>query len=393
MAQTHNTYLSKADSLFEAGQRKAAQTFYQKAAAEGSAEAHFALGYRYVISREGRRYHYVQAARQGHEKALGNALELLLFRSASLTKTEPKRALDLYHQAKKANPDLELYNEAETVKIMKMAAATADFDGTAFRQKFKFDSTILSKMYGIWQLAEKASLPGSNFGKPNPKLVLSLVVRGSIVPAEKMGAIKEVYKNYKNGTVKPFHICEYITSGSGMAFCASRANIDDRKQRLAKLDSLKQILGTTIAPLLQKAYSKAVAFIEAKAVLEEYHGGSGRRAWILSSEMEQKHQFLALIDSIQNGFKPPNLSFSKTDHKLNKAYQKALGVLNYDERPFQYFTKPKDLRKVQRLWIPFRDAAANAFHAMQPEVKLNAWKAWLTKQRIEQLRQIPGMKE
>lgn len=69
----------------------------------------------------------------------------------------------------------------------------------------------------------------------------------------------------------------------------------------------------------------------------------------------KSQQYLSLIDSVMNGFEPhPNSSFFKGDQELNWAYKKALRVLAKDDQPFQYFTKPSDLRAVQRLWVPYR---------------------------------------
>lgn len=241
IAQHHNTYLAKADSLYEAGQSQTAKTFYQKAAEQGNAKAHFALAYRYILSRKNRLFHYVQAAKKGHAKALDYALELLLFRSASLTKTDPQRALNLYRQAKKANPNLEIYDETEKVKVMKMSVGTAGFDGNTFIQKNDVDTTDLTQIFAIWQLAEKASRPGANFGIPDPQVVLALVVRGWLAPSSKMAAIESVYEDYKKGVVKPFYICEFADSGAGITFCANRVAKIAEKKRQVQLDSLKQI--------------------------------------------------------------------------------------------------------------------------------------------------------
>src|SRR5699024_9036114 len=157
-------------------------------------------------------------------EALEKVLDELLIRANGLTEVEPQRALDLYCKAKKANPNLNLFNEQQTAKTLKQSALTADFNAQHFIDKY---DVTKSEADSPWKLAEEASCPGGRFGKPDPKVVLALVVRGGFAPAARMAAVDSVYQHYQNGIVKPFNICDYVTSGYGMSFCASRDNKED----------------------------------------------------------------------------------------------------------------------------------------------------------------------
>src|SRR5699024_4473770 len=235
-AQQAKENLAKADSLYEVGQKKKARNLYERAANEGSADAHFALAYKYPLSKQQRIDHFATAAKEGHGEALEKVLDELLFRANGLTEVEPQRALDLYCKAKKANPNLNLFNEQQTAKTLKQSALTADFNAQHFIDKY---DVTKSEADSPWKLAEEASCPGGRFGKPDPKVVLALVVRGGFAPAARMAAVDSVYQHYQNGIVKPFNICDYVTSGYGMSFCASRDNKEDSSLRQARLDSLK----------------------------------------------------------------------------------------------------------------------------------------------------------
>jgi uncharacterized protein YecT (DUF1311 family) len=394
-AQQYRRHLAKADSLYQAEEKEQARWWYNKAAKEGSANAHYAIAYKYVTSPKERIYHYAEAAKKGHEKALNGVLDALLFRANSLTLTDPQRALDLYHQAREANPGLHLSDEETKVRVMKESAVTENFDAEDFMKKYNITPKETDQHpFWIWKLAEEVSRPGGRFGTPDPKFLLALVVRGGFAPASKETAIDSVYRDYKKGIVRLFNICDYVTSGYGGSFCARRADEEDSSLRQRVLDSLKTNMNLQPAKLLNKTYQAASAFIDAKAEQEEQHSGSGRGAWITQSKMKQKHQFISLIDSVMNGFEPsPNQSFKQADRTLNKTYKKALKVLSREDQPFQYFTRPRDLREVQRLWIPCRDQAATLFHAINKDVDESTWKAWLTERRIVQLREIPGMEK
>jgi uncharacterized protein YecT (DUF1311 family) len=383
--QEYEEYVSEADKLYKSGNREAAKELYVKAAEKGSAEAHFALAYKYVMTPEELFYHYSEAAKKGHAKALDSALEHLLFRANSL-KADPQKAMDLYDEAKKANPSLSLYDEANAIKLLKMCVEPKGFDGEKFMKKYGLeDKGEQNQDYYVWELAEEASR-GGRFGKPDPELVLNLVIRGGMVPAELRLAVEKVHANWKNGIIEEFDICDYITSGIGQGYCASRANDGEENEREIQISTLKDKLGGDAEPLLNRAYGSAVRFIESKASNEEGHGGSGRAAWIVMSEMEQKNQYLALIETIRAGFLPvPEHSFAKADQQLNEMVRHVLHELQKKAEEDYCPVTPDGVRAVQRLWIPYRDASVELFVRINPAIDENVWKSWLTEKRIQEL--------
>jgi hypothetical protein len=378
-------YLLKADSCYEAGNQEAAKALYLNAAQQGSAEAHFALAYKYDLPPDEHLYHYIEAAKKGHAEALGYALDLLLFRANSLRIADPQKALDLYYQAKKANPGLSLYDEENVVKIMKMCAEPKGFDTEKFMKKYGIED---EDGYSTWELAEEASR-GGRFGKPDPALVFNLVIRGGVVPAELMLAVEEVYSNWKNGIVKEFNICDYVTSGLGQTYCASIASSKADSIRQQKISLLKQKLGGVAEQLLDKAFTAAFEFIELKVTTEAGHEGTGLAAVILSSEREQKDQFVEWIEKIQSGFVPsPGNPLVKADQKLNETYRKVLRQIQANAEEVNYPFTQDDIKTVQRLWIPYRDVSVNLFVHINPAIDKNIWLSWLTEIRVKELQSI-----
>lgn len=384
--QEYEKYLLEANKIYESGDKEAAKRLYLKAANKGSAEAHFALAYKYIVTPEESVYHLSEAAKKGHSEALDHALDKLLFRANSLRKTDPQGALGLYYKAKKANPGINIHNEEDTLKVMKMCAEPKGFDAEKFMKKYGVEDE--DEPYHVWELAEEASR-GGRFGKPDPELIFNLVIRGAEAPAEFMFAVEEAYNNWKNGVVKKFNICDYVSSGWGLGYCASKANDKNKKERDAKLNKLKERLGGDSEQLLNKAYDSAVKFIELKARNEEGHGGSGRVAWMLGSEMEQKNQYLNLIEKINEGFIPSSgNSFEKADKKLNETYQKVINELEKKAEKEKYFSTQDDIRAVQRLWIPYRDSSVKLFVKINPSIDKNKWNTWFTEIRTKQLKEI-----
>ena len=104
--------------------------------------------------------------------------------------------------------------------------------------------------------------------------------------------------------------------------------------------------------------------------------------------MEQKNAYLDLVEKVQSGYKPsPKNSFVEADRKLNETYKKVMGDLK--KRADDYnVPRVDDVRAVQRLWIPYRDASAKLFSTISPSVSEDIWKCWLTEVREKQLKDI-----
>ena len=381
--------VAQADKLFLSGKGEGAKALYLKAAGMGSAEAHYSLALRYSLPRKEEIHHYSEAAKRGHEAALRAALVNLLFQADSLTDTDPEGALNLYLEAKKANPKVSLWGDNErALRVMKMCIEPKGFDGREFIRKYKIDEKEMNRVsyreYYIWELAEEASR-GGRFGKPDPGLVLNLVIRGGSVPAEFMSAVEETYRNWKKGTAKKFDICKHVTSGYSAGYCAIRETDENEEKEDAKLTKLRARLPKNSRRLLDKAYGSAVAFFEEKAGCEEGHGGSGRLASVLASQTEQKDQYIALVEKVRKNFKPsPKEALDVSDRKLNKAYQEVMGAVKMDDTPPGVPT-PEEIKTVQRLWIAYRDASVRLFVSINPSIDEKTWKNWFTEKRVEEL--------
>lgn len=378
--------LESAEKLYQAGNKEAAKLHYIQAAKLGSAEAHFAIAYYYVVSKDESIYHFAEAAKLGHEKALEYTLDNLFFRADSLTLANPQKALEIYEQAKQNNPALKLYHEEEIIKTLKMSIEPGDFDALAFIKKYNLPKDN-NELYSVWSLAEEAS-KGGRFGEPSPKLILQLVSRGGFVPTELQSAVKETYDNWKHGIVKEFNICDHITSGAGQGFCAARAEHAIQQQQELKLAQIAKNFDKPTQELFKTAHLAANRFINAKALNEEKHEGSGRDAWIIESRMNQEAEYLALIEKIIQGFNPTvQDDYKHADQKLNTTYSKVCEQLKQNTKNNE-LPKPQDIRAVQRLWLTYRDYSAQLFSAINPTISQELWKTWLTEIREKQLKNI-----
>jgi uncharacterized protein YecT (DUF1311 family) len=387
--QSSQDYVAMADKAFKAGKKEDAKNLYLKAAAMNNGDAHFAIAYKFIVTDDESVYHFSVAAKLGNAEALGYALDELFFRAGSLTRASPEKAYALYQQAKKNNPSMKIYDEEEMISTIKKALEPGPFDATHFIKKYKITDEELADEYGVWELAQQASR-GGRFGPPNPELVLQLVSRGGVVPAELIGAIGDTYQNWKNNKIDEFNICDYVTSGMGQAYC-SAIDIKEADARfLIEIKDVSSKLKNNGGVLLPNAFRLASKFIEEKAWKEEGSDGSGYIAWANESIIKQKTDYLELVKKINNNVGLDSIvAVENADKELNNTYRKVLDSLT--KKPMEDFKLPitaENVRSVQRRWILYRDSSAKLFAQIAPSVNENTWRRWLTEIRTKQLEEI-----
>lgn len=380
-------WVQKANTLYEQNKKQEAKALYEKAALLNSADAHFNLAYRYAVSGEERLFHYKQAALEGHGEAMGYFLDEAFFRQNDLFKSDPFLALSVYESAHKKYPGMQFFGQQEKVQVLRYATEAGAFNARSFVKEYHVDTVKLAEPYGVWEIAETASRRKGRFVNANNQLVLHLISRGGFVPAELMSAIKDAYKAWKENRHFEFNICDYVTSGYGMGYCANKV-ADKNEQNLEKemaflSRSLKNNAGAYLAP----AYKAAAAFFESKVWNEELHGGTGFAAFALESLMEHKNDFIKNIQQANKGALPEYITTIKdNDARLNAVYKEAMARLK--AKPLEEMNASvtaEGLQKTQRLWIYYRDATVKLLYTIMPRVARQQWMNWITKQRIDEL--------
>ncbi len=387
--------LKKAENLYKEGKREEAKEYFQLAAKQGFAEAHYQLAYGYVLTKDEKIDHLVEAAKQGHEQALNLALDCLFFRANNLF-SDPQKALDLYYQAKRANPSIKLFEEEEVLDTLKMCAEAGTFDAEAFIQQYKIIIPSEDRgAYYVWELAERAS-KGGCFGDPDPKLVLQLVSRGGLVPAELVAAVKKTYANWKTNKKEEFKIDNFVTSGFGYAFISSRRFEIKEKERQKRIDLMADNMTPEKMNLVRIAYKAAEEFINLKVQYSEMadienvcYGGSLENGCVMREISSQMDEYTALINNVKAGFTPARtVSNLESDKELNKIYLKVRQALRKKPEAERLPISVKIMQDIQLAWIKHRDASARLFSSLNPKVNELAWKAYITESRVDELKRL-----
>lgn len=333
--------------------------------------------------------HLSQAARAGHPKAFYYLTERLLTRGGSANSADPRRLAEVLKQYRSHHPDFSF--DYQTTLDACIYAGKPDFN------RLNALSAPLAEGYSyrLWQQAENLSKlqDGNNYDRQ----VLQLICYGAEVPAELDIAVKDRLKIASNAKqTTEFDLCSAITSGMGMGFCASREEQRQEQQRLAKLErinqSIKQRLGLAPLKLLEAANSAFELWLQAKTSREEGHGGSGRSAFIIGSQSEQRQNYLARLEMLSNEEQLVSTfpDFAGADKELNQVYRALMKKLRPADDPelYMFEVTQEDLRAVQRLWLKYRDSNARLFAALEGSTSEQEWQALLTQERSEQLKSL-----
>lgn len=210
---------------------------------------------------------------------------------------------------------------------------------------------------------------------------------GNIVgaPAEMEGREQHL-NNMKTSTGEPFDICDGITSGYMMGFCAS-----------IMYDKKEQERNIAVAELLQNwpakdtaAYNKlgiaAGEFFNKRVDGEVDASGTARAAMVLGEYDALEEGFAEKTAKADRcSFIPYSAAdFAKADAELNTVYKKLMATNN-----FEYGTvKLDDIKLAQRSWITYRDAWVTFGKTRCPQLPAEAWKTMLTLERTEQLKEF-----
>ena len=345
------------------------------------------------------------SAKQGNEYALQNVL-MTLGGVRGSTEIDPAFALAVYAAAKENNPDVVAIYETPRVgadtslsrefSLIKLAAECPPLYLEAFLETKGISAANLKKSaYAIWELAEDAAL-GKRFGKPNAELAFQLVLRGGGSFDERAAAVELSHSAWKAGGKKQFNLAACLTSEQGRAYLKERGK---PKSQPLSIDAVtRDIRGSASQALMKKAYGAQALFISESSRV--FCGEAGFYNWELNRDAytrQATQQYLETVRSVLNGFKPaPEAASGAADSQLNARYKRAIeGLTNPnalsdadtgETSAAQFFHKDADsLKRVQRAWLPMRDRNAALFHALNPEVRADEWKTWLTEVRTKEL--------
>ncbi len=187
-----------------------------------------------------------------------------------------------------------------------------------------------------------------------------------------------------------FNICDDLTSTSMLRTCEKhywRIESAEREVALLKMKSL-----WSSEKRLDFAELTIAAIRYFSAVSDEELGPKAAVTKEMSMHKynEMGEEFINDFIDFERGKFPQYSSaqFEEIDRELNQIYKRSMQTI---ESAMKSGVDSESIKKVQRLWIKYRDAWVNFAAKYYPQVSDESIKAWLTEKRIGMLTELLGL--
>ena len=209
--------------------------------------------------------------------------------------------------------------------------------------------------------------------------------------AEMEGRVAHLAGGLPAGAV--FDQCDDVTSGMMGAVCAAIRQSQDDRVRTARLDRVARTLPASAQPAFRKLRAAADAYASAASAEVDMHG-SAASALAIAHEEKLREQFMrAVLDVLDNKLATESpADAAQIDGALNAVYQKLMSAPSEkQDAPGLIGGSTIDrgeIRKVERLWLAYRDAFVAFRRSLPSGSDPDAITALLLQQRVADLNKI-----
>ncbi len=214
------------------------------------------------------------------------------------------------------------------------------------------------------------------------ELAVAIACGTDAAPAERVGRVKHLLNMKAGKDAGVFDICDDITSGLMMGYCAGLHERIDAVARNRRLDTVVAKLPIVARPAFAKLKAAADAYFEARESNEVDLSGTARAALVIEEGARLREAFVSSVEALVAS--PPRWRFAEADYRvadraLNEAYRRAIRAEALGT------VTPDGIRRTQRAWLSYRDAWAVFGRALHPDVPAVGWKTWITRERTGML--------
>jgi uncharacterized protein YecT (DUF1311 family) len=213
-------------------------------------------------------------------------------------------------------------------------------------------------------------------------------------PAELDGRLEHIAQMEADADAAELDLCDDITSGYMMGFCAEReaaARATGREQSWARLQASWSDADRAAWQVLRAA---ADDFFLARVEGEVDVSGTARGAFIVGERRQLEEDLLASVQAFERGELPRGdaAALQAADAQLNASYRAARAAAKPENPDDTYgplgTVLPDAIRDVERAWLKYRDAWVVFGEQRYPSVPGDAWLDYFTRRREAQLREL-----
>ncbi len=213
-------------------------------------------------------------------------------------------------------------------------------------------------------------------------------------PAELDGRLEHLDAMAKSsGKSERFDLCDDITSGYMMGFCANRGAEAAKVDRDRRVTALMAKWSAAERAAFAKVRAAADAYFDASVEGEVDMSGTARGAMAVGARETLEDALVAALDAFEKGQLPQGgaTEFAAADKQLNAHYTAAMSYYKVQAADGSAGSvSPDGIRGAERAWILYRDAWV-AFGAQKyPSVAADAWRTYFTRERAQALKDLVG---
>jgi uncharacterized protein YecT (DUF1311 family) len=190
-----------------------------------------------------------------------------------------------------------------------------------------------------------------------------------------------------------FDLCDDVTSGYMMGFCASRGADAAKVDRNRRVTVLTASWSAAERAAFAKVRAAADAYFDACVDGEVDMSGTARGAMAVGARETLEDALVGALDAFGKGQLPQGgaAEFAAADKQLNANYTAAMNYYKAQAAEgMASSVKPEGIRGAERAWIRYRDAWV-AFGAQKyPAVGADAWRTYFTRERAQALKDLVG---
>ena len=170
-----------------------------------------------------------------------------------------------------------------------------------------------------------------------------------------------------------------------MGRCAAQDEDLAAQRRNARLAALTTSWSPRQKEALAGLRQAAEAFFVERSSSELDMGGTARIAIAVAEQAALRDELLKSLESFEHGAMPARADFAPADQEINRLYSQ---LMNTKSTGRSGTVTLAGIRATQRKWLPYRDAWAKLGAARYPGTPAETWKAWATRLRAAQLKQL-----
>lgn len=216
----------------------------------------------------------------------------------------------------------------------------------------------------------------------NLNLALKLACEMKGGPGDVAGTIYELDRLKKYPPTARFSVCDHSATRHLYESCAILGDRFDRIKRAKKIAAFSATLTKNQHKAFSRLQEAAEAFFKSRASSEIDLGPTFEVQEIAFLE----NDFIKKLQQLQQGQLP---SFSATDlRKAQADVDQAYADTQKDPKRRWGTATAEGVQKTQQLWLAYRDAWVKFGKTLHRHVKANAWRTWITQDRLVELQKL-----